>query len=247
MYGSPALPIADETAILFTTVPPGEPTIPWLVLAGTTVDDSSGGNGDGLAQPGETVGLLLEVENRGGRDALGVSVSLSTDENAVWIVDGTAVLSDIPLGGSGENSDPLVLTISEAIDDTVATLSAAFEANGGAYTTTARIDRHIDLSATGAQDEIPTALSLSPCHLNPFTRGTTMRLALPTAWPVAVRVYSPAGRLVRTLVDAPMPAGEHVIRWDGADGSGRRVASGVYFVRVEAGMERSRRKVVRLQ
>jgi hypothetical protein len=103
---------------------------------------------------------------------------------------------------------------------------AAFEANGGVYTTTARVDLHIDLSATGVPDRPPTAFGLSACHPNPFARGTTMRLALPTACPVTVRVCSPAGRSVRALVDAPMPVGEHAIRWDGADGSGRRVARG---------------------
>ena len=245
-YGSQALPIADETAILFTTVPPGEPAIPWLVLAGMTVDDSSGGNGDGLAQPGETVALVLDVENQGGRDALGVSVSLSTDESVVAIVDGTAALPDIPIGGSDQNSDPLVLSVSEAIDDTVATVWAAFEANGGTYAATARIDLHIDLTGTGIDDQIPSAFHLSPCHPNPFARGTTMRLALPAPSPVTVRIYNPSGRLVRTLVDAPLAAGEHPLVWDGADGAGRRVASGVYFVRVEAGRDRASRKVVLL-
>ena len=54
-YAPQALPLAGGMAILFTTVPPGEPDIPWLVLDATTIDDSVGGNGDGVVQPGETV------------------------------------------------------------------------------------------------------------------------------------------------------------------------------------------------
>jgi flagellar hook assembly protein FlgD len=45
---------------------------------------------------------------------------------------------------------------------------------------------------------------------------------------VSVRVYDAGGRLVRTLVDAPMSASAHSVTWRGDDAGGRRVASGVY-------------------
>ena len=61
------------------------------------------------------------------------------------------------------------------------------------------------------------------------------------------QTYDPAGRLVKTLVDEQMPAGEHSFVWDGADGSGRHVASGVYFVRAEAGRQSGATKVVLLR
>jgi flagellar hook assembly protein FlgD len=61
------------------------------------------------------------------------------------------------------------------------------------------------------------------------------------------RVYSPAGRLVKTLVDTRLPAGEHFVPWDGRDERGNRVASGVYFVFAEAGADRASRKVVLLK
>lgn len=247
-YSPQALPLEGGMAILFTTIPPGVPDIPWLVLSGTTIDDSAGGNGDGVVQPGETVSLVLDVRNDGGRDALGPSVVLSSGESTVSVIDSTSLIPDVPAGGSAQNADALVCTFSETIDDTVATLWAAFEANGGAYTTTARFDIRIDLSGTGVQDDpVPTVFSLSPCHPNPFTQGATMRLALPVPERVTVRIYDPAGRLVRTLVDRPMPAGEHRLAWDGTDGSGRRVASGVYFVRAEAGRQVGSRKVVLLR
>jgi hypothetical protein len=247
-YAPQALPLESGMAILFTTEPPGEPDVPWLVLDAVTVDDSAGGNGDGVVQPGETVSLVLGVRNDGGRDALGPSVVLSSGEGTVSVVDGTAVLTDVLAGGSGSTVDALVCEFSDAIDDTVATLWAAFEANGGAYTTTARCDVHIDLSGTGVEDGVvPSVFSLSPCHPNPFTSGATMRLALPAPERVTVRIYDPAGRLVRMLVDEAMPAGEHSLAWDGRDGSGRHVASGVYFVRAEAGRRSDVRKIVRVR
>ena len=77
--------------------------------------------------------LVLDVRNDGGRDALGASVVLSSGESVVSVVDGTAGMPDVLAGGSEQTSDALVCTFSEAIDDTVATLWAAFDANGGAY------------------------------------------------------------------------------------------------------------------
>jgi hypothetical protein len=210
------------------------------------VDDASGGNGDGVVQPGETVSLILDVRNDGGRDALGPNVVLSTGESMVSMLDATSVLPDIPAGGSGQTSDALVCEFSETLDDTVATFWAAFEANGGAYTTTARFDVRIDLSGTGV-DQPPARFSLSRCYPNPSAGGSTMVLALPSSERVTVRIYDPAGRLVRTLADNQMAAGEHRFVWDGRDGSGRGVASGVYLVRAVAGSETVVRKLVLLR
>jgi hypothetical protein len=246
-YAPQAMPLSAGMAILFTTEPPDLPNVPWLVLDDVTIDDTAVGNGDGLAQPGETVELLLDVRNDGGRDALGGSVVLSSQEGVVSLGDSTSAMSDVLASGTGQNADALSCTFSEAIDDTVATVWAAFSANGGVYATTARLDLHIDLSGTGVDDPIPVAFRLHPMSPNPFAQGSTVRLALPAPERVTVRVYDPSGRLVRTLVDAPLPAGEHRLDWDGRDASGRRVASGVYFVRAEAGRQSGSRKVVLLR
>ncbi|MBM4119035.1 hypothetical protein FJ251_15135, partial [bacterium] len=59
-----------------------------------------------------------------------------------------------------------------------------------------------------------------------------------------LEVYDLAGRRVRTLVDGPLPAAQHEAIWDGADAAGRRLASGVYFVRLVAGDYRASEKLV---
>jgi flagellar hook assembly protein FlgD len=43
---------------------------------------------------------------------------------------------------------------------------------------------------------------------------------------------------VRSLEEGITPAGRHRITWDGRDDRGRQVASGVYWLRLEAGTER---------
>ena len=73
--------------------------------------------------------------------------------------------------------------------------------------------------------------------------GTSIAFRLPVAGPVTLAVHDVQGRLVRTLVDRVQhPEGEFEARWDLADATGRRVAGGLYFVRMrsEAGTDGQR-------
>jgi hypothetical protein len=247
-YGTGAAPIATGSAILFTTEPPSDPAVPWLVLGDVVFDDAPGGNGDGKPQPGETVTLALEFSNNGVAGAEDVTVLLSSGETMLSVVDSTAAVPNIPAGGAGSNSDPLAFVVSETISDTVATLWAQVTANGGTYAGTGRIDIHIDLTSTGIEDDpVASVFNLRPGYPNPFAADTRLQLTLPAAERVVARVYSPAGRLVKTLVDTQLPAGEHFVPWDGTDERGNRVGSGVYFVLAEAGADRALRKVVLLR
>jgi hypothetical protein len=82
---------------------------------------------------------------------------------------------------------------------------------------------------------------------NPFNPATAIRFELARAADVVLAVYDASGARVATLVDARLPAGRHRARWNGADGRGARVASGVYFCRLEAAGEERTRKLVLLK
>ncbi len=84
-------------------------------------------------------------------------------------------------------------------------------------------------------DGPPLAFRVEQNAPNPFNPATTIRFTLPEAAPTTVRVFDLAGRLVRTLVDAELPAAAHTAVWDGRDGGGRAAASGVYFFQVISG------------
>jgi len=60
-------------------------------------------------------------------------------------------------------------------------------------------------------------------------------------------VHSADGRVVRTLLNGSLEAGEHDCRWDGRDDVGGLVAPGDYCLQLEAGGSplTSRRVVVR--
>jgi len=97
----------------------------------------------------------------------------------------------------------------------------------------------------GPRPEPPvTRLALGPCTPNPSTVVTAVRYGLPEDCAVLLEVFDLAGRKVATLADGPAEAGWNEASWDLSGPGGERVASGVYFVRLEAGGESAVSKVV---
>jgi hypothetical protein len=82
---------------------------------------------------------------------------------------------------------------------------------------------------------------------NPFASGTAIEFSVPESKRVTLAVFNISGRLVRTLVDGEVPAGPSQVRWDGRDGGGNPLASGIYFYRLEDGQRTITRKGVLLR
>ena len=68
---------------------------------------------------------------------------------------------------------------------------------------------------------------------NPFNPETTIRFDLNTPERARITILDVNGRAVSRLLDATLPDGTHQVSWSGRDESGRPVASGVYFYRLE--------------
>jgi flagellar hook assembly protein FlgD len=69
---------------------------------------------------------------------------------------------------------------------------------------------------------------------NPFNSQTTIRYEIPEASDVQIAVYNLKKQKVRTLLARRMEAGAHQVVWDGRDESGKQVASGTYWVHMQA-------------
>lgn len=90
----------------------------------------------------------------------------------------------------------------------------------------------LEPSTAGAEAVAPpVALRAAP---SPFVDHTTVRWTLSRSGRVHATVLDVGGRRIRDLLDAPLAAGPHEIRWDGRDEAGARAAPGLYFVRVRA-------------
>ena len=108
--------------------------------------------------------------------------------------------------------------------------SASFERTSPSFGSTS-----IALSGVSPTDNLPTEFNLAQNYPNPFNPTTEISLDLPVAGHVSLMVFNVLGQQVRTLVDNEMPAGSHLVSWDGTSSSGNAVSSGVYFYRLETG------------
>jgi hypothetical protein len=84
-------------------------------------------------------------------------------------------------------------------------------------------------------DAIPQSTGLDQNYPNPFNSSTVIRYALRYPDRVELAVYNLAGQKVATLVEGPREAGSYRVHWDGRDGEGRAVASGLYVYRLRTG------------
>ena len=98
-----------------------------------------------------------------------------------------------------------------------------------------------------ANASLPKKTELSQNYPNPFNPTTTLRYALASTASVRLAVFSLDGRLIRTLIEGKVPAGEHQTVWDGRDEEGNVVPSGVYYYRLQAGEVTETRKLTLLK
>lgn len=132
--------------------------------------------------------------------------------------------------------------------------------------TTWEIDAHITLSQSGPSDlhdllyatravtaapETPATavpglvLAVSP---NPTTTSLTLRFDLMRSTPVQVEIFDASGRTVSELGERLLrSSGPHEIAWNGRNRQGHRVAPGMYFVRLRAGLSSSTAPLIVLE
>ena len=78
------------------------------------------------------------------------------------------------------------------------------------------------------------SFELSQNYPNPFNPGTSVRFTTITKARVKVMVLDITGKVVAALMTAEKPPGTYLLHWNGLDGEGKQVASGVYFARMIA-------------
>jgi hypothetical protein len=87
---------------------------------------------------------------------------------------------------------------------------------------------------TGDNPEDPAAVLPAMAVANPIRHGETISLWIPQAGSVRVRLFDVAGRRVASLQDGRLARGRHDLRWTGFSDRGRILASGLYFLRLDA-------------
>jgi len=87
-------------------------------------------------------------------------------------------------------------------------------------------------------------LALDRIEPNPVSGRVKLSWQIPTAGKVDLRVYNPAGQLVKVLAQGEVKPGRYTTTWAGTDQKGRRLAAGIYFCALDTGDKRLTRKVV---
>jgi flagellar hook assembly protein FlgD len=95
-------------------------------------------------------------------------------------------------------------------------------------------------------ERIPLAFGLEQNFPNPFNPQTriTFQVDESTAGQIEVSVYSLRGTRVRTLLSRHLDPGKYTVVWDGRNGRGEQLPSGVYFYRLTADGNSVTRKMV---
>jgi hypothetical protein len=95
-----------------------------------------------------------------------------------------------------------------------------------------------------ANPVLPVRFALGPAVPNPSAGRVGISYDLPVEVQVSLKVYNLSGQLVRTLVSGKEKPGYKHVSWNGRSDGGTRVASGVYFYRMETGSYTATKKLV---
>lgn len=182
-------------------------------------------------------GIITWYDNRSGSNWDIYAQRVNSSGVVRWTTDGVALST-----ATGSKNHPVI-----ASDEADGAIVAWYDSRGDSWDIYAqRVDANGFLVLTGAAaPRVPAELRQN--YPNPFNPVTTIVFELSVSGNVSLRIYDTAGRLVRELVNERRSAGRHEEAWDGRDSSGRVVASGIYFYRLDAGSFARTRKMVLLR
>ncbi|KAA3632601.1 MAG: hypothetical protein DWP97_10685, partial [Calditrichaeota bacterium] len=122
-----ALPIGEQVTLTITsyntvpyisTIQVITPSGPYVVLDNVVIEDAVGGNGNGLAELGETISLSMTLINVGPDTAYDVNASIASTDFNIALVDDTEAFGQIaPDNGSGTVTNAFEFDISLDVPD----------------------------------------------------------------------------------------------------------------------------------
>ncbi len=218
--------------------------------------------GDNISQTGCFVSyrrtITLQFRTKDDHSLYGTSTNLDfywrgCHDNIFWISDpDTAVLALQVLDADGiditDDAYPLPSFVgppSSCLDPSVhggaaTTRSVRFQSGKIAFRSPT------DAIETPAEGNLPSIATLKQNYPNPFNPSTMIEFFLPqrTSW--RVEIVNLQGQVVTRFSGVGGP-GSVALQWDGRDGRGCLVSSGVYFYRLVTGEHRLSRKMLLLK
>ena len=121
---------------------------------------------------------------------------------------------------------------------------AKSQLDAGKYYSSLLTVRNALKESTNVNTEItqPIDFSIDQNYPNPFNQSTIISFTLPKPEHVKISIFSILGKEVTVLLDNPMPAGYHRIRFDAYN-----MASGVYYYKIESGQNKLAKSMLYLR
>jgi hypothetical protein len=117
--------------------------------------------------------------------------------------------------------------------------AAARSETGTSYHPCEHVWRVYEFPPLAMDEKPPVALplrsQLNQNYPNPFNARTSITYRLATSGSIELAVYNLLGDRVKMLDSGIRQSGEHNLVWDGTDETGRAIASGMYYYRLEVG------------
>lgn len=98
------------------------------------------------------------------------------------------------------------------------------------------------VTAVESKDNIPSDFVLGQNYPNPFNPTTTIKYQLREDGFVTIKVFNVLGKEIAILVNREQSAGNQEVKFDGS-----KLASGIYFYRMQSGSFSQTKKLIMLK
>ena len=106
---------------------------------------------------------------------------------------------------------------------------------------------YYDPTDSPVQSTLPVKFALHQNYPNPFNPDTKIKFSLPRSGDVTLEIFDITGRKVMTLINKKLPSGPHSVIWNGRDGAGRELSTGIYLYRLSTGKYSDTKKMLLLK
>jgi hypothetical protein len=232
-------PLSDSDEAVVTIVDTTPPTIDYTQTAielwppnhnmstaieGISATDACGGD------------IVLAVTVSSDEDGMGGAGNTEEDWDVTTAEDGSqSVALRAERSGQGDGREyTVVVTATDASgNSTEQTLTVAVPLSKGNVSDNGNGKG----KGRGKEAVAPLANTLNQNYPNPFNAQTQISFDIASTGMVRMELFDITGRTIRTLVDQTYTPGRYRVTWDGRDGAGNEVASGMYIYRLSAGTD----------
>ncbi len=217
---------------------------PWLHYIGEPLFIDLG-DGDGILEPGERIGIILNLKNSGSATAYEVFAGISATP-FIYSDGHSAFFGDIP-------SDAVITNTLDAITcstahytptDTILEVPILLMESTGGYSHAIKVFLPIGTpSQISEKSPLPKSISIGNFHPNPFNSSGEFEIYLPDSHEdMRIEAYNITGRRVQLIHDGAISAGQHKFIFTPPNS-----ASGLYLIRIRVGAQNFSLKAVFLE